>query len=444
MNHSQAIIIHKNAEALRIAASSARISTQQGTAMEIYDKSGDSEKDLNLLKKVLASGHKSVVEHQTLSIAFNDVSVLVEQFVIECRLASFTVKSRRYVDFGEAGWVCPEGLSPEQKVLYDAAMAARFEDYRRLMELGVPKEDARFVLPYCLRSNFFMTVNARELIALVCAMLYGRGKGFREIEALGAQLKAQFDEMYPGVIDAEAKRYPHYEPMPLPESILSGGDKVGDAELIAAPEDTEGFMDAVYNFTGRFPMDDHKAHGHAMLTDARPRELELLHYTFRVRRVSLACVTHFTRHRMVSLLVPPVSRALAEGDYVLPETVKAIPEAEAIYRRAFEAQGLAAREVQGLGMSAENLSYFAMSGHQLDLMISMNMRELIHFFKLRTCRRAQWEIQGVAWKMLRLLMDHEPNVFIYLGPSCVYGPCPEGRMSCGRPYENLWEREGKR
>ena len=116
-----------------------------------------------------------------------------------------------------------------------------------------------------------------------------------------------------------------------------------------------------------------------------------------------------------------------------------IPEAEAIYRRAFEAQGLAAREAQGMGMSAENLSYFAMSGHQLDLMISMNMRELIHFFKLRTCRRAQWEIQGVAWKMLKLLADREPEVFTRLGPSCVYGPCPEGRMSCGHPYKSAWE-----
>ena len=124
---------------------------------------------------------------------------------------------------------------------------------------------------------------------------------------------------------------------------------------------------------------------------------------------------------------------------MLPETVKAIPEAEAIYRRAFEAQGLAARQAQEMGMSMENLSYFALSGHQLDLMISMNMRELVHFFRLRACRRAQWEIQGVAWRMLKLLTDREPNVFRYLGPSCVYGPCPEGRMSCGRPYKNLWE-----
>src|SRR5699024_10976512 len=108
MERGEARILIFNPEALRVVASSARISTQQGTALEIYDRGGEREKDLKLVGKVLASGHKSVMEHQTLSVAFNDVSVLVEQFVIEFRLASFTVKSRRYVDFSDAGYVIPE------------------------------------------------------------------------------------------------------------------------------------------------------------------------------------------------------------------------------------------------------------------------------------------------------------------------------------------------
>ena len=161
MNQSRAIIVVENREALRVAAASARISTQQGTALEILEKSLGDEKDLRLIDKVLSSGHKSVIEHQTFSIAFNDVSVLAEQFLIEARLASFTVKSRRYVDFGAAGYVVPDGLTAAQRARYAAAMEARFDDYQRLMALGVPKEDARFVLPYCLRSNFFMTLDAR-------------------------------------------------------------------------------------------------------------------------------------------------------------------------------------------------------------------------------------------------------------------------------------------
>ena len=81
MNQSKAIIIVENREALRVAASAARISTQQGTAMEMFEGSRGDERDLKLIGKVLSSGHKSVIEHQTFSVAFNDVSVLVEQFV---------------------------------------------------------------------------------------------------------------------------------------------------------------------------------------------------------------------------------------------------------------------------------------------------------------------------------------------------------------------------
>ena len=441
MKNSKAVIIVKNPEALRVAASSARISTQQGTSLEIFERSQGDEKDLKLLNKVLASGHKSVIEHQTFAVAFNDVSVMVEQFVIEARLASYTVKSRRYVDFAGAGYVVPEDLDDAQRAVYGAAMEARFADYEKLMALGVPKEDARFVLPYCLRSNFYMTVNARELIALICAMLAGRGKGFAELESLGAQLKAQFDAIYPGVIDGELNRYPAYAPTELPREIGDPMEATGGADLLSETPNAMALLEAAMGFSGRFEPAfgsfANQANLRTLMLDARPRELELLNYVFGVRRISLACLTHFVRHRVDSPIVPPVLAALAGGTYVLPETVKAIPEAEKVYRAAFEDQAQAAREALRLGIKAEDASYFAMSGHQLDILLGMNARELMHFMKLRTCSRAQWEIRGVAEEMLTLLQIACPPLFAMYGPSCRFGPCPEGRMSCGKPRERI-------
>ena len=441
MNNSKAIIVVENRDALRVAASSARISTQQGTALEIFDRSAGDAKDLKLLDKVLASGHKSVIEHQTFSIAFNDVSVLAEQFVIEARLSSFTVKSRRYVDFAGAGYVVPNGLDEAQKAIYDRAMRQCFADYEALMALGVPEEDARFVLPYCLRSNFFMTVNARELIALIAAMLKGRGAGFAEIEGLGKQLKAQFDALYPGVVDAELERTTACAPMPLPTDIQPPKEAVGDAALISAPDDVRATLGAAMAFSGRFQASDGDSLTRdslrALLKDTRPRELELLNYVFRVRNISLACLTHFTRHRILSPLIPPVAEALAGGRYVMPESISAIPGAEAIYRRAFERQAEAAREALAAGIGERDIGYFAMSGHQLDILLGMNARELLHFMRLRTCSRAQWEIRGVAGVMLALLREQVPDLFDLYGASCRFGPCPEGRMSCGKPWERI-------
>ena len=127
MKTGTATIIRLDPEARGVVASAARISTTEGSALEVLKKGDGGEKDLRLIGKVLASGHRSVLEHQVLSIAFDDVSVLVEQFAIEFRLASFTVKSRRYVDFSGAGFVVPEN-APEG---FSARMEALFALYRQ-------------------------------------------------------------------------------------------------------------------------------------------------------------------------------------------------------------------------------------------------------------------------------------------------------------------------
>lgn len=445
MNYGTARILQKNEAALRTVASSARISTQQGTALEIYEKSGDREKDLKLVNKVLASGHKSVIEHQTLSVAFDNVSVLVEQFVIEFRLASFTVKSRRYVDFSDAGYVVPEGMNPEVETLYRGRTEALFALYEQLLQLEIPKEDARFVLPYGFRSNFFATMNARELMHMVIAMLKGQGSAFPELRALGLQLKEQFDEMYPSVLDAELKHAPECLEEGEAGPILAGSAREPEVRIISAPANPVEVLGTAMRFGRRFSGFDAE-NMRRLLLDARPRELEVLSYSFRIDNVSLACVTHFTRHRMLSLMLRHELSTLEEGNYVLPERISANPEALRLYCSAFEAQTVAAARAQKLGADESQLSYFAMAGHTTSILITMNARELLHFAKLRCCARAQWEIRGIARAMIELLNETDAQpIFCGYGPTCaVTGRCPEGKMSCGHPVriENgSWSRK---
>ena len=334
MRKGSATILLENREALRVTASAARISTQQGTALEIYEKSGDREKDLKLVSKVLSSGHKSVIEHQTFGIAFDNVSVLVEQFVIEFRLASFTVKSRRYVDFSDAGYVVPDGMDGDLRGKYAARTEELFHLYERLLEMGIPKEDARFVLPYGFRSNFFMTVNARELILMIAAMLAGRGSAWPELRHLGGQLKAQMDALYPGAVDAELAHHPAERPEGPCGAIRAGEAVEPEVQIVSGPEDPLVLLQSAMGFTGRYGEADVRA----LLNDARPRELELLNYVFRIDNVSLAGVTHFTRHRMQTLMLRHELSALSAGNYVLPETIAANAEARALYEEAFAAR----------------------------------------------------------------------------------------------------------
>lgn len=72
---------------------------------------------------------------------------------------------------------------------------------------------------------------------------------------------------------------------------------------------------------------------------------------------------------------------------------------------------------------------------QTQLITTMNARELIHFFNVRCCNRAQSEIRFIATKMLYLVRQVAPNIFGNAGPNCISGKCPEGKMTCGKSSE---------
>lgn len=424
-------IVSQSDQGLKVCAAAARISTTEGGALGLLEGRMGGDRDRMLVKKVLSSGHKSLIEHHALTVAMDSVSVLAEQFLIESRLVAFTVKSRRYVDFGGAGFYVPPSLTGELRARYESAMRDRFSDYAALVKLGVPLEDARFVLPYCFASHFYMTLNARSLLQLIFALRYGRGSAFEELRALGEQLAAQFEALYPGVIEAERAHHPDARPARLVAELHASAPAQPRVTLTAAPADAPAALERALDFTGRYRMDELRA----LTRDARARELEALCYTFLLEGVSQACVTHFARHRMQSPLFEPALYTLNRGRYVLPETVAAEGgEALERYEAAFRANERTARALGEDGLAPELLSYFALSGHTARLMLTMNARELSHFMRLRTCERAQWEIRAFSQEMLRKLTGSFPELFRWYGPGCaVTGRCPEGRLSCGRP-----------
>jgi len=155
-------------------------------------------------------------------------------------------------------------------------------------------------------------------------------------------------------------------------------------------------------------------------------------------------VTHFTRHRMLSLQLRHELSALCGGNYVLPASIADNAEAMRLYCDAFESQAIAAESVRSAGAENHQLAYFAMAGHTTSILISMNARELLLFARLRSCSRAQWEIRGIARAMIELLNETESKpIFEGYGPSCaITGKCPEGAMCCGHPVKienGIWK-----
>ncbi len=430
----------------KMCAAAGRISTQPGNALGIWKKSQDDEKNANLIDKVTRSGHNSTVEHIMFNLAFNDVSVIVEQFMIEFRLASFTVKSRRYVDFYDAGFYVPEFKNSANKEKYTAHISSLFETYKQLTDNEIPKEDARFVLPYCFLSNFFCSLNGRELLHVLHAMLHGRGSKSPEIKALGEQLLAQAREIAPGVLTGFEERKPKKNDT-VDLSFINKTEKHGNelVEYISGSKDAaKTVATAAMLENNSFSANDIKAAVEnsearkkiidAVLNCSRPRALESVQFTFALNKVSLSTLTHFARHRIHSIQVPGLD-TVDRKDWVLPDSIKAKPKMLEAYNKAFETSVALYEELKADG-EATALPYLILSGNTISIVSTMNARELMLFMKLRSCTRAQWEIQIYANRMLEILRSEEPELFGKYGPSCYAdGFCPEGRLSCGRAAE---------
>ena len=437
-----------------VCAAAGRISTQKGTALEIFARSHDGEKNAKLISKVTASGHTSTVEHVFFNLAFNNVSVVVEQFMIEFRLASFTVKSRRYVDFADSGYYVPAFRDAALQNAYTSHMDSLFALYAELCDAGVPKEDARFVLPYCFYSNFFCSLGGRELINVLRSMLFGRGSAYPEIRALGESLLAQAKEKAPGVFGDFEEKNKHYTDLPdLPAFTRAASDLPDCAvELLSFDPNAEKNV-ARTALIERYGLptaqiDDllkDKATLQAVLDavvkTGRPRALESANFTVRFNNVSLSTVTHFVRHRIQSISIPQLTACVREN-YIIPASVREDERLLSAYTDAFTKTALLYHTLQTAGVPETDLVYVLLSGNVLDLVTTLNARELRLLLKLRTCTRAQWEIRQFATDLLFRLREVCPLLFASYGPSCVCdGKCPEGRMSCGRMAE-MRERFG--
>ncbi|AIZ55917.1 thymidylate synthase ThyX [Candidatus Methanoplasma termitum] len=156
-------------------------------------------------------------------------------------------------------------------------------------------------------------------------------------------------------------------------------------------------------------------------------------FTFSVDGVSRALTHQLVRHRIASFsqqsqrYVP-----LKEPTYVIPGTIKADPDSLALYEEMMEKIWDAYRRLAET-IPAEDARYLLPNGCTTNITITMNARELLHFFTMRCCERAQWEIREMAERMLALCKEVSPVIFKDAGPPCVRGPCPEGKLSCGHP-----------
>jgi len=180
--------------------------------------------------------------------------------------------------------------------------------------------------------------------------------------------------------------------------------------------------------------------------------IEHISFTFGIEGISRTCSHQIVRHRIASYSQQS-QRYVDLGDsfnYIMPEAIKNNPKAVEMYELTMYSDMEVYKEItktlveeytKGITdkkqislltkKALEDARFALPNACETKIIVTMNARTLLNFFKERCCSRAQWEIREVANQMLDLVLEVAPNVFSKAGAPCVFGNCPEGKMSCG-------------
>jgi thymidylate synthase (FAD) len=164
--------------------------------------------------------------------------------------------------------------------------------------------------------------------------------------------------------------------------------------------------------------------------------LEHVSFSFGVEGVSRALTHQLVRHRLASYSQKSQRYVKhTEGfDYIMPESVSIHNMGEKFEKLMKEISHLYA-EMINAGIPGEDARYILPNACETKIIITMNARELLQFFRIRCCNRAQWEIRKMAEMMLEECVKVAPSIFSKAGPGCVFGPCPENEFTCGKAQE---------
>jgi thymidylate synthase (FAD) len=159
--------------------------------------------------------------------------------------------------------------------------------------------------------------------------------------------------------------------------------------------------------------------------------LEHVTFSFSISGLSRSCSHQLVRHRIASYSQQSQRHVKSRGDYVVPSPIKRRPKAYAVFKRAIDDVYTSYRKLIEMGISKEDARYILPNAQTTNLVMSMDLRELIHAASLRLCSKSQWEIRFLFRKLRRELAKREKFISTLLIPKCKHlGYCPE-EHSCG-------------
>ncbi|MCE5195555.1 MAG: FAD-dependent thymidylate synthase [Negativicutes bacterium] len=180
----------------KLVAAAARLCYAPIGADQLLETMTDSQVN-KLVQDLLAMGHESPIEHVSFTFAIEGVSRAMSHQLVRHRLASYSQQSQRYVKANAFEYIVPPSVeaNPAAKEIFLRQMAAIQQSYDQLSLLGIPKEDARYLLPNACETKIVMTMNARSLYNFFRQRMCQRAQW--EIRALATAMRRELIDVSP-------------------------------------------------------------------------------------------------------------------------------------------------------------------------------------------------------------------------------------------------------
>lgn len=456
----------ENERKTNIVATAGRLSRYPGTVFEVLEsvEQKDVSKNSKFASTVIGMGHESISDHDYCVFAIENVSPIVEQIIIAERFSSFTIKSRREADFRNAGFYVPDFRNKDGKIIsnnnqakkfYVDYMKSLFDNYSYFVENGIPKEDARFILPYSYYSNILMGIDAHTLKNMIIKFTKTKYANIEEVRKFGERLYEIASEKVPYIIpgidayeekkedsvDEYLNKYiiPYEYEILDKVKLLNHPENIDDTILISAimrryQYDLELAKEIYDDLVTKYPyFKDELMKKIAFEGDMQ--ELTQVSFQYQIP-ISLAILTHLTRHRTHQMLIPDFAPVIDLLKYKTPPKIRANEKLNEKYDDIYTLNRMMYDKFKyDFKVRDEDLVYFTLSGNMVNILTNIDGKALKHILGLRECNKAQWETRWVANGMHKELdeLDSTSSFTKILGPSCeTQGICNEGKECCGK------------
>lgn len=419
-----------------ISAAYARISRSSKSVTELR---AEARKDVSKARKsnqniVFEMGHSSVAEHAVFNFDIIGISRYLAEFIQRSRLASFTEKSQRYVTL-EGDYIIPDeiietGFEREYKDLVEKAFTiyhhlfieikqhkSKEKAWESKKDLeGAAKEDARYILPLCTKTQMGMTINARSLELLLRRLASVPLKEARDLYQL---LFNEVTDIAPSIVRYINADSFTYKTLPWKTSVRTKHNTHNEITLINCPQYPDdtilavmmfeqlggNYNEALATIVKKTPERKKELWQH-VFADIKawhkmPRAFEMVSFTFELT-MSASCFAQFKRHRLCTIIKAPYC---SNDGFVIPFAMKDAKQLTLYtdYLKAIEAFAEIVRTDNPIVYP-----YLLTNAHRVRVLAKMNLREIYHFVRLRSDAHAQWEIQNLSQTLKDIVKQHCP------------------------------------